>query len=86
VKDVQASYKEEVQVKIFDPALNQMFDVKGIANNFSSEGVGFGPTTCRINYSIVSTKFKAYMYGGLDEKNNVLGSLEVFNAIEYKFA
>lgn len=38
------------------------------------------PQTIRINYSIATHKNKIFIYGGLNEKNEVLNSMETFEA------
>ena len=38
------------------------------------------PQTIRINYSIASFKNKLFIYGGLNEKNDVLNCMEIFEA------
>lgn len=43
------------------------------------------PTTTRINYSIANFKNKVYLYGGLDENNKMLQTMDEFDAMTYKF-
>jgi hypothetical protein len=45
----------------------------------------FLPLTNRINYSIAHHKTRIFMYGGLNEQNQVLNSMETFDACIYKF-
>ena len=45
----------------------------------------FLPLTIRINYSVAHHKTKLFMYGGLNEKNQVLNSMETFDACICKF-
>ena len=44
------------------------------------------PSSARINYAITECNNKVYFYGGLDEKNQILGSMDVFDACTYKFS
>ena len=41
-------------------------------------------TTARINYSIAHMSNKVYLYGGLSDQNEVLESMEMFDAMTYK--
>ena len=43
------------------------------------------PQAHRVNYSICSHKNKAYIFGGLNENNEVLDTTEVFEAHTFKF-
>ncbi len=43
-------------------------------------------TSARINYSIATMENKVYLYGGLNDKNDVLDSMEMFDATTYKMA
>ena len=43
------------------------------------------PSTPRINYSICSYKNKVFLYGGLDENNQVLSTMDTFDTLTYKF-
>ena len=47
-------------------------------------GKGNAVTSARINYSIATMSNKVYLYGGLDDKNQVLDSMEMFDATTYK--
>ena len=38
----------------------------------------------RINYSVASMNNKVYLYGGINEKSEVLSSMELFDATTYK--
>ena len=43
------------------------------------------PLTSRINYSIASFKNKTYIYGGLNEKCEILATMELYDAAIFKF-
>ena len=43
------------------------------------------PLTVRINYSICSHKNRAYLYGGLDDNNKVISTMETFDIMTFKF-
>ena len=40
----------------------------------------------RINYSITHMNNKVYLYGGLNDRNEVLANMEMFDACCYKFS
>ena len=63
-------------LKIIDFNLNRMFHV-----NFPEHK----PSCCRINYSISNYKNKVYLFGGLDENNKLIDSMDDFDATTYKF-
>ncbi len=44
------------------------------------------PSSCRLNYAIAEANNKVFFYGGVDDKNTVLGSMDVFDACTYKFS
>lgn len=52
---------------------------------FSIKFEKFGPSVCRINYSISNFKHKAYLYGGIDENNKIVESMDEFDGTTYKF-
>ena len=56
-----------------------MFDVKltGQDNKIA---------TARINYSIATMNNKVYIYGGINEKSEIINSMEIFDATTYKFS
>ncbi len=43
------------------------------------------PSTIRINYSMAHFKNKIYLYGGLDQDNKILESIDEFDVTTYKF-
>jgi hypothetical protein len=43
------------------------------------------PHTIRINYSVAHNKTKLFIYGGINENNQVLNSMETFDTCIYKF-
>lgn len=45
----------------------------------------YRPSTVRVNYSIALFKFKVYLYGGLNAENQILSTVEEFDASTYKF-
>lgn len=53
--------------------------------NITLTGENNKPTECRINYSICTSGNKIFIYGGINEKNQILGSMEVFDCQTYKF-
>ena len=42
--------------------------------------------TARINYSIATMNNKVYIYGGINEKSEIINSMEIFDATTYKFS
>ena len=52
---------------------------------FSLEFKEFRPSCTRVNYSISQYKQKVYFYGGIDDQNKVLQSMDDFDASTYKF-
>lgn len=45
----------------------------------------YKPSATRVNYSIANFKNKIYIYGGMDEDNKMLQSMDEFDAMTYKF-
>ncbi len=43
------------------------------------------PSSCRINYAFANYKHKMYFFGGINEKNEVLDTMDEFDAMTYKF-
>jgi hypothetical protein len=43
-------------------------------------------SSTRINYSVSNYKNKVYLYGGIDESNKMLESMDDFDATTYKFS
>jgi hypothetical protein len=43
------------------------------------------PVTVRINYSICTHKNRVFLYGGLDDSNQVLATMETFDTMTLKF-
>lgn len=43
------------------------------------------PSTVRINYSMANFKNKIYLYGGLDQDNKILDTVDEFDVTTYKF-
>jgi hypothetical protein len=64
-------------LKIVDFSINRMFPV-----SFSDQ---HKPSCTRINYSVSNYKNKVYFYGGIDEKNKILDTMDDFDATTYKF-
>jgi len=60
-------------VKVIDPELNRIFEIPLI-------GEGNKVTEARINYSIASMNNKVYLYGGLNDRNEILENMEMFDA------
>ena len=46
----------------------------------------FKPSTIRVNYSISNYRHKVYFYGGLDENNKILETMDEFDGTTYKFS
>ena len=44
------------------------------------------PSTVRVNYSIANYKHKVYLYGGLNVENEILSTIDDFDATTYKFS
>jgi hypothetical protein len=66
-------------VKVIDPSLKRLFniDLYGAENKVSE--------SARINYSICASANRVFLYGGVNEKSQVLGSMDCFDACTYKF-
>lgn len=79
----ESSQRKESQqnVKILDFSLKKLFDVQLFSAKPENR-----PSTVRVNYSIALFKFKVYLYGGLDQDNKVISSVEEFDATTYKFS
>lgn len=68
-------------MKIVDLTLRRIFDVDLTKSRPENK-----PSSLRLNYSLAHYKFKAYLYGGLDgSNNNVLSTIDEFDATTYKF-
>lgn len=39
-----------------------------------------------MNYSIATMQNKVYLYGGLNDKNEILENMEMFDAMQYKMS
>jgi len=63
-------------VKVIDFEMLRMFPI------ISKKHV---PSTTRINYSLSHWKHKAYLYGGVDNNNKILESMDEFDCSIYKF-
>jgi len=66
-------------IKIIDPTLSRLFQMPliGEENKVSA---------ARINCSIAHMNNRIYLYGGLSDTNEVLSSMEVFDACTYKMS
>ena len=62
-----------------------MFDIKLLGRDHSTDSPN-KIETARINYSIATMGNKVYIYGGLNEKNEILSTMEIFDAVTYKFS
>lgn len=62
--------------KIVDLRLNQLLPVYPLDEK---------PKQNRVNFALAQFRHKIYFYSGLDEKNEVLDSLEEFDSAQYKF-
>jgi hypothetical protein len=45
----------------------------------------FKPSCVRSGYSVGLFKNKAFLYGGINEKNEILDTMDEFDATQYKF-
>jgi hypothetical protein len=52
---------------------------------FPIDCTDFRPSTVRVNYSISNWKQKMYLYGGVDDQNKVISTMDEFDATTYKF-
>ena len=65
-----------------DPDFRRTFQIPLIPSNKAEDKNGFSQT--RINYSIATMQNKVYLYGGLNERNQVLECMDCFDAATYK--
>lgn len=80
-------------IRIMDFQLRRLLSVEFLNDDSTGNKRGeadekkdtFLPLTIRINYSIANHKTKLFIYGGLNEKNQVLNSMEIFDACICKF-
>ena len=68
-------------VKIVDFNLKRMFGVEMFMSKPENR-----PSTVRVNYSIANYKHKVYLYGGLNVENEILSTIDDFDATTYKFS
>ena len=73
------STKNSRAIKVVDPDLRRIFQIPliGKDNKVSHS---------RINYSITNMDNKVYIYGGLNDKSEVLSSMEMFDACTCKMS
>lgn len=66
-------------VKVVDPMLRRLFNIDLIGEeNCVTE-------SARINYSICASASRVFLYGGVNEKSQVLNTMDSFDACTYKF-
>ena len=53
---------------------------------FSLDKLKSKPKEPRINYSICNSPSKVYLYGGISQNNQVLSTMESFDACTYQFS
>ena len=67
-------------MKVVDPTIKRLFNIELIGeDNRPSE-------SARVNYSICASNNRVFMYGGINEKSQVLGTMDCFDACTYKFS
>lgn len=67
-------------VKIVDFSLRRMFGVDMTQSKPENR-----PSAVRLNYSLAHYKHKVFIYGGINQANEVLGTIDDFDATTYKF-
>lgn len=53
---------------------------------FNLDNLASKPKETRINYSICNSPSRVYLYGGISQNNQVLSTMESFDATTYQFA
>ena len=76
-QNLSASNKRAI--KVVDPCLRRIFQIPLIGEENKIK-------ESRINYSISHMNNKVYLYGGLNDRNEVLSNMEMFDACTYKFS
>lgn len=71
-------------IQVIDPILQRIFNLKLIPTSKKDDPPN-KPTSARINYALAECGNKIFMYGGLNEKSEVLETMDQFNAMDYKF-
>lgn len=72
-------------VWVVDPTLKRAFSIKLMPTTKKDDPPN-RPSSARVNYSIAEVGNKVFFYGGIDEKNQVLSTMDVFDACTYKFS
>lgn len=62
-------------IQVIDPVLRRVFNLKLIPTSKKDDPLN-QPTSARINYSIAECGGRVLMYGGLNEKSEVLASMD----------
>jgi Kelch motif len=67
-------------IRVVDLNMNRIFGLDMTKSRLENK-----PSTVRINYSITHHKNKVFIYGGIDQDNKILDSVEEFDVTTYKF-
>jgi len=69
---------------VLDPALRMIIPIT-LCPNTAADGPPNVPSNTRVNYAIAECNNKIFMYGGLNEKQELLGCCDMFDCCTYKF-
>lgn len=72
-------------VWVIDPQLKRVFNIKLLPTTKKDDPPN-KPSSARIQYAMAEVGNKVFFYGGIDDKNTVLGTMDVFDACTYRFA
>jgi hypothetical protein len=74
----------KLPIKVLDPALRMIVPIT-LCPNTAADGPPNMPSSTRFNYAIAECNNKIFMYGGLNEKQELLGCCDMFDCCTYKF-
>ena len=72
-------------MQVVDPALKRVFSMKLLPTTKKDDPPN-RPSCARINYALAECGGRILMYGGLNEKSEVLATMDSFDACIYRFA
>lgn len=72
-------------IKIVDPLMQKIIPI-AMCPNTAADGPVNEPTCTRLNYALAECGNKIFMYGGVNEKNEVLSTTDMFDCCTYKFS
>jgi len=76
----EVKQESESCVKIIDLKLRRVFGVDMTRSKAENR-----PSSVRVNYSMALFKNKLYFYGGIDQDNKILDTIDEFDVTTYKF-